>query len=189
LSYNENPYIRFSSNNKNLSLTTIQCFIQRDSLEFFPPTTLCYPIRIKCYQLLIIYYNKYQVRKIRAKAPDLYYDRFHKTKYIPRRSYTMVHPLIIKDVQKSKIFVRYYINTPSFEIQIISKYMLMCPTISHLCFAGDAPASLYQERDNSSRFASDSTNVVAYRTKQQNLESGLYVLKWKHWSFNSFFFK
>jgi hypothetical protein len=53
----------------------------------------------------------------------------------------MDQPLIIKDVHNLKIFVRYYINTLIFEIQNISKYVLVRPAVLHTYFVGDAPAS------------------------------------------------
>jgi len=79
LTYNGNIHTRFNS----LFLTIIQQFIPRDTLDFFPPTTLRYLNWIECYQLLNTYCNKYQVRQIRAQAPNLYCDLIHNKKYIP----------------------------------------------------------------------------------------------------------
>jgi hypothetical protein len=45
----------------------------------------------------------------------------------------MAQPPIIKDVHNSKSFVRYYINTLIFEIQNVSKYALVRPTVFHAC--------------------------------------------------------
>jgi hypothetical protein len=73
-----------------------------------------------------------------VQAPDLYCDPSHKTKYIPHRSYAMAQPPIIKYVHNSKTLSDITLIHRSLKFKNISKYTLMCPTVSRLCFAGDA---------------------------------------------------